>query len=169
MASSSSSCSALSFQSSPSREPTPEVDPTAAHNALAPLWWDEAEWNFSADASDDEASLTDGEADLQFLAEGELEEEQDEGLFPECWGEDISSSEEEAAGSEDEESSGEYPPTKRFRAGSWDDSDDDEDVEDEDNEGPAYRWSSDEDSAGSSADESEDGGDSGNGSDGPSF
>ena len=144
MASSSSSCSALSFQSSPSREPTPEVDSTEAH--------EEAERDFSVDTSDEEASLTDGEADLQFLAEGELEEEQDEGLFPECWGEDISSSEEEAAGSEDEESSGEYPPTKRFRAGSWDDSDDDEDPEDEDNEGPA--WSSDEDSAGSSADES---------------
>ena len=160
MASSSSSCSALSFQSSPFREPTPEVDSTEAHNALAPLKWDEAEWDYSADTSDEEASLTDGEADLQFLAEGELEESEDDGPFAECWGEDISSSEEEAAGSEDEESSGEYPPTKRFRAGSWEDSDDDEDPEDEDNEGPAYRWSSDEDSAGSSADESEDGGDS---------
>ena len=152
MASSSSSCSALSFQSSPSREPTPEVDSTEAHNALAPLKWDEAGWDYSADASDEEASLTDGEADLQFLAEGELEEDEDDGPFAECWGEDISSSEEEAADSEDEESSEEYPPTKRFRAGSWDDSDDDEDPEDEDNEGPA--WSSDEDSAGSSADES---------------
>ena len=132
------------------------------YNHRAPEWWDFAEWDFSVqtEESGDEASLTEGEADLQFLLDGELEEEQDEGLFPECWGEDISSSEEEAAGSEDEESSGEYPPTKRFRAGSWDDSDDDEDPEDEDNEGPAYRWSSDEDSAGSSADESEDGGDS---------
>ena len=67
MASSSSSCpSAVSYQSSPSREPTPEVDPMAMHNALAPLWWDEADWDFSvrSEASEDDASLTDGEDDL---------------------------------------------------------------------------------------------------------
>jgi hypothetical protein len=165
--SASSNSSALSHQSS-SSSLEPEVDLVAVYNNLAPEWWDGEDWDFSVqtEGSDDEAPLTDGEADLQFLAEGELEEEHDEGPFPECWGEDISSSEEEAAGTEDEVSSGEYPPTKRFRAGSWDDPDDDDDVEDEDNEGPAYRGSSDEDSAESSTDESEDGGGSGNGSDG---
>jgi hypothetical protein len=47
--------------SSDSREPTSEYDPTVAHNAVAPPHWD--------------ASLTEGEADLQFLTDGELEED----------------------------------------------------------------------------------------------
>ena len=64
MDSSSSSCSSgLSYQSSSSREPTPEYDPIAAYEALAPLWWDEQDWDFAAEPEDDE-SLTDGEYNL---------------------------------------------------------------------------------------------------------
>jgi ribonuclease E len=124
----------------------------AMHNALAPLWWDEADWDFSvrSEASEDEASLTDGEDDLQFLADGELEGESADDAF--SW--DGYSSPEEAAGSEDETSSGEYPPVKRFRAGSWDD-DDDEDEDDDEEDAPVE--SSDGDAAGSSADEGEEG------------
>ncbi|KAK1691784.1 hypothetical protein QYE76_008481 [Lolium multiflorum] len=102
---SSSASSGLSFQSSPSREPTPEYDPTAAYEALAPPHWDEADWDFSVWSEDDE-SLTDGEDDLQFLVNGELEEESDDDAF--YWGEDISSDEEDEA--EEDTSSDEYPP-----------------------------------------------------------
>src|SRR4051812_50094708 len=61
MDSSSSSCSSvLSFQSSFSGGSTPEYDPTTAYEALAPLWWDERDWDSwdSTDESEDE-SLTD--------------------------------------------------------------------------------------------------------------
>jgi hypothetical protein len=61
--------------SSDSREPTPEYDPTAAHNAVAPPHWDAEDFGFDAPWSEDDASLTEGEADLQFLADGELEED----------------------------------------------------------------------------------------------
>jgi hypothetical protein len=131
----------------------------AMHNALAPLWWDEVDWDFSvrSEASEDEASLTDGEDDLQFLADGELEEESADDAF--SW--DGYSSSEEEAGTEDETSSGEYPPVKRFRAGSWDDDDDEDEADEED----APVDSSDGDTAGSSADEGEDGDDEGGGVD----
>ena len=159
--SSSSNSSAVSYQSSPFREPTPEVDITAMHNALAPEAWDAAEWDYSVRSkpSEDEASLTDGEADLQFLAEGELEGESADDAF--SWGEDLSpSEEEEEAGTEDETSSGEYPPLKRFRAGSWDDSDDDAEEEDEDeDEVPADRYHSGDEYLLGSADEGDDGDD----------
>jgi hypothetical protein len=61
--------------SSDSREPTPEYDLTAAHNAVAPPHWDAEDFSFDAPWSEDDASLTEGEADLQFLADGELEED----------------------------------------------------------------------------------------------
>jgi hypothetical protein len=66
--------------SSDSREPTPEYDPTAAHNAVAPPHWDAEGFGFDAPWSEDDASLTEGEADLQFLADGELEEDSDDGI-----------------------------------------------------------------------------------------
>jgi hypothetical protein len=150
----------MSYQSSPFREPTPEVDITAMHNALAPEAWDAAEWDYSvrSEASEDEAPLTDGEADLQFLADGELEGESADDAF--SWGEDLSPSEEEEAGTEDETSSGEYPPLKRFRAGSWDDSDDDDEEEDEDeDEVSADRYLSGDEHLLGSADEGDDGDD----------
>ncbi|KAK1677452.1 hypothetical protein QYE76_038300 [Lolium multiflorum] len=133
MDSSSSYSSGLSSQSSSSREPTPEYDPIAAYEARAPLWWDEADWDFAVRSEDDE-SLTDGEDNFQFLVDGELEEESDDNTF--SWGEDISSDEEDEA--EDDTSSDEYPPAKRFRAGLEDDDDDDEDEE----EAPADGFSS---------------------------
>ena len=154
MDSSSSSCSSgLSYQSSSSREPTPEFDVAAMHDVITPLWWDEADWDLDAQSEEDE-SQTDGEDNLQFLVDGELEEESDDDLI--SWGEDISSDEEEEP--EDDTSSDEYPPMKRFRAGS---EDDDDDEEDEDEVRATGFTSSDEDTAGSSADGSEDGGDDG--------
>ena len=75
MASSSSSASSgLSFQSSSSRESTPEFEVASMYDAIAPLWWDEADWDFAAQSEDDEPK-TDGEDNLQFLVDGELEEE----------------------------------------------------------------------------------------------
>ena len=154
MASSSSSASSgLSYQSPSSREPTPEFEVAAMYEAIAPLWWDEADWDFAAQSEDDEPK-TDGEDNLQFLVDGELEGESSDDLI--SWGEDISSDEEEKP--EDDTSSDEYPPMKRFRAGS---EDDDDDEEDEDEVRATGFTSSDEDTAGSSADGSEDGGDDG--------
>jgi hypothetical protein len=61
-------------ESSDSREPTPEYDPMAAYNAVAPPHWDVEDFDFDAPWSEDDASLTDAEEDLQPLADGELEE-----------------------------------------------------------------------------------------------
>jgi hypothetical protein len=55
---------------------TPEFDSRATHEACAPLHWDVEEWDFRSWLEDDE-SLTDGE-DLQFLLDGELEDEDDD-------------------------------------------------------------------------------------------
>ena len=151
-----------SYQSPSSREPTPEFEVAAMYEAIAPLWWDEADRDFDVWSEDDE-SLTDGEDNLQFLVDGELEEESDDDMF--SWGEDISSDEEDEP--EDDTSSDEYPPAKRFRAGSEDDDDDEEDEEEARAEGFS---SSDEDTAGSSAAMSEDGDDEGSdGCDGAGF
>ena len=63
---SSSSSSVSSLDSIPeSREPTPEYDPTAAHEALVPLHWDAEEFDFGVVSEDDEPK-TDGE-DLRIL------------------------------------------------------------------------------------------------------
>jgi hypothetical protein len=61
-------------ESSDSREPTPEYDPTMAYNAVAPSHWDVEDFDFDAPWSVDDASITVGEEDLQPLADGELEE-----------------------------------------------------------------------------------------------
>ena len=58
---SSSSSSASSLDSIPeSREPTPEYDPAAAYEALAPLHWDAEEFDFGIVSEDDEPK-TEGE------------------------------------------------------------------------------------------------------------
>ena len=63
---SSSNLSASSLDSIPeSREPMPEYDPAAAYEALAPLHWDVAEFDFGI-ASEDDEPQTEGE-DLQLL------------------------------------------------------------------------------------------------------
>jgi hypothetical protein len=74
MASSSSSASsAISFKSESTWEPTPEYDPIAAYEILAPLHWDAEEWDFQSWLEDDE-SLIDGEDPLLVLGD-ELEED----------------------------------------------------------------------------------------------
>ena len=188
--SSSSNSSALSHQSS-SSSLEPEVDLMAVYDNLAPEWWDGEEWDSSVqtEGSDNEAPLTDGEADLQFLVDGELEEESADDAF--SWGEDLSPTEDEAeASSEGKTSSDEYPPVKRFRAGSWDYSDDDDEEDDEDvdavdrnDSGDGYllgsadecddgdderAGSEDEDSSGSSSDSEEESSSYEDGSDGDS-
>ncbi|KAK1652786.1 hypothetical protein QYE76_070591 [Lolium multiflorum] len=108
--------------------------------ALAPEYWDARDWDFSIESEDDE-SVTDGEEDLRFLVDGELEAASDDDLF--SWEADLSSDEEEEEAEETEEdssSSAEYPLAKRFRAGSDDDDDDD----DEEDEAPAGFIASDE-------------------------
>src|SRR6185369_13264417 len=76
---SSSSSSASSLNSiSESREPTPEYDPTAAYEALAPLHWDAEEFDFGNISEDDEHK-TDGE-DLRLLFQEEPESGSDEGF-----------------------------------------------------------------------------------------
>jgi hypothetical protein len=76
MASSSSDSSDPSTESETSWEMTLEFDSRAAYEAYAPLHWDTGEWDFWAWSEDDE-SLTDDE-DLQFLLDGELEDEDDD-------------------------------------------------------------------------------------------
>ena len=69
---SSSPLPASSIDSIPeSREPTPEWDPTAAYEAMAPLHWDAEEFDFGI-ASEDDEPQTEGE-DLQLLFQEELE------------------------------------------------------------------------------------------------
>src|SRR4026208_505034 len=59
-----------------SREPTPEWDPTAAYEALAPLHWDAEEFDFGV-ASEEDEPMTEGE-ELQFLFQEELESSEDD-------------------------------------------------------------------------------------------
>jgi hypothetical protein len=93
----------------------PEFDSGAAHEACAPLHWDAEEWDFWAWSEDDE-SLTDGE-DLQFLLDGELEDEDD--VDNECWYGYDSSGE-----GEDDVLTEEDPTVESFlRAGSSDEDD----------------------------------------------
>ena len=74
---SSSSSSAYSLDPiSESREPMPEYDPTAMHEALAPLHWDAEEFDFGVVSEDDEPK-TNGE-DLRLLLQEELEESSDD-------------------------------------------------------------------------------------------
>jgi hypothetical protein len=75
MASSSFDFSNSSTESETSREMTLEFDSKATYEACAPLHWDAEEWDFWA-WSEDHESLTDGR-DLQFLLNGELEDEDD--------------------------------------------------------------------------------------------
>ena len=76
--SSSSPLSASSVDSIPeSREPTPEWDPAAAYEALAPLHWDAEEFDFGVVSEEDKPD-TEGEEDLQFLFQEELESSEDD-------------------------------------------------------------------------------------------
>jgi hypothetical protein len=98
----------------------------AAHEACAPLHWDAEEWDFWAWSEDNE-SLTDGK-DLQFLLDGELEDEDNDS--DESWDGHDSSSEEE----EYDESIEEDPTVGSFlRARSSDEDNDGDDDGDSDN------------------------------------
>jgi hypothetical protein len=119
MASSSSNSFNSSTASESSREMTPEFESGAAHESCAPLHWDAEEWDFRAWSEDDE-SLTDGE-DLQFLLDGELENEDDDD--DESWDGYDSSSEEE----EDDESTEEDPTAGSFLCTRLSDEDNDGD------------------------------------------
>ena len=88
---SSSDLSASSLDSIPeSREPTPQFNPVAAHEALAPLHWDAEEFNFGIVSKDDEPQ-TEGE-DLRLLFQEEPESSSEEGF---SWDGADSSSEKE--------------------------------------------------------------------------
>jgi hypothetical protein len=76
MASTSSDSSNSSTKLETSQEMTLEFDSKATYEACAPLHWNAEEWDFWARSLDDE-SLTNGE-DLQFLPDGELEDEDDD-------------------------------------------------------------------------------------------
>jgi hypothetical protein len=119
----------------------------AIYEARAPEYWDARDWDFSNESEEDEP-LTDGEEDLHFLLDGELEVTSDDDLF--SWEGSFSSDEEEEKEEEDEDDPLEgYPPAKRLRMW-WDDDDSDDEEEDEaPAKGPG---SSDEESVGSSAD-----------------
>jgi hypothetical protein len=88
--SSSSIISITSPNSETSREATPEFDPVASYEVLAPLYWDAEEWDFSTWSEDDE-SLTDDE-DLQILLCGDLDEGDED-----SWDDDFFSFSEEDA------------------------------------------------------------------------
>src|SRR4026208_2558861 len=62
-----------------SREPTPEWDLQAAYEALAPLHWDAEEFDFGV-ASEEDEPKTEGEEDLQFMFQEELESSEDDGF-----------------------------------------------------------------------------------------
>ena len=101
----SSSHSASSIDSIPeSREPTPEWDPTAAYEALAPLHWDTDEFDFGV-ASEEDEPTTEGEEDLQFLFQEELESSEDDAF---SW-EGADSSEEIDTPSSDDTAAGGNP------------------------------------------------------------
>ena len=105
--SSSSSLLASSIDSIPeSREPTPEWDPTAAYEALAPLHWDAEEFDFGV-ASEEDEPMTEGEEDLQFLFQEELENSEDDAF---SW-EGADSSEEIGSSSSDDTAAGGNPPS----------------------------------------------------------
>jgi len=113
----SSDLSASSLDSIPdSREPTPEYNPAAAYEALAPLHWDAEEVDFGI-ASEDDEPQTEGE-DLQLLFQEELESSSEEKF---SWdGTDSSSEEEIGSPSSDDEPMGGNP--FRFLASSEEDS-----------------------------------------------
>jgi hypothetical protein len=119
MTSSSSDFSNSSTESKTSRDMTPEFDSKAAYEACAPLHWDIEEWDFWAWSEDDE-SLIDGK-DLQFLVDGELEDEDDDDDV--SWEGHDSSSEEE----DDDESTEEDSTTGSFLRTRSSDKDDGED------------------------------------------
>jgi hypothetical protein len=152
MAYSSSDFSISCTESETSREMTREFDSKAAYEACTPVHWDVEEWDFWAWLEDDE-SLTDGE-DLQFLLDGELEDEDDDDDV--SWEGHDSSSEEE----DNDESTEEDPIAGSFLRARSSDEDDDGDIDGDSDNGT-------DDDDGSTSDDGarDDGSDGGNGDD----
>jgi hypothetical protein len=147
MSSSSSNTFNSSTASESSWEMTPEFDSEAAHEACAHLHCDAEDCDFRAWSKDDE-SLTDGE-DLQFLLDGELEDEDDN---------DDKSWDGYDSSSEDDESTEEDPMAGSFlHARSSDEDDDRDDGRDSDDGANSDDGSSSDDGAG---DDGSDGGSS---------
>jgi hypothetical protein len=152
MASSSSDSSNSSTEPETSWEMTLEFDSKAADEACAPLHWDIEEWDFWARSEDDE-SLTNGE-DLQFLLDGELEDEDDDDDM--SWEGHDSSSEVEY----DDESTEDDPTVGSFlRARSSDEDNDGDDAGDSNDGADGDDGSASDDGAG------DDGSDGGSGDD----
>ncbi|XP_039805069.1 transcription initiation factor TFIID subunit 11-like [Panicum virgatum] len=152
---SSSSSSASSLDPiSESRESTPEYDPTAVHEALAPLHWDAEEFDFEVVSENDEPKTDD--EDLWLLFQEEPGENSDDCF---SWDRADSSLEEEIDSSSVEED----PMAERaFR---FPGSSEEESKEDSDDSGGG--WSGDDEASnGSSADESSGSDDDGNDSSG---
>ena len=104
--SSSSSSPSSSVDSIPeSREPTPEWEPTAAYEALAPLHWDAEEFDFGVASEEDEPETEGEDLRLLFQEESEKDEEED----PSSDGVDSSSEEEIDSPSDDDEPMGGKP------------------------------------------------------------
>jgi hypothetical protein len=102
--------SVTSPDSETSREATPEFDPIASYEDLAPLHWDTEEWDYSTRSEDDEP-LTDDE-DLQILLHGALDEDDDD-----FWDGDFFSSSEkdtQITSSDDDSATGGYLCHTRF-------------------------------------------------------
>jgi hypothetical protein len=147
MASSSSDSSNSSTESKTSWEMTLEFDSKAACEACAPLHWDVEEWDFWAWSVDDE-SLTDGE-DLQFLLDGELEDEDEDDMSWE--GHDSSSKEDD-----DDELTEEDPMAGSFLHAMTSDEDngrDSDDRADGDDDSTSDDGARDDDSDGGSGDD----------------
>ena len=135
----SSNLSASSIDSIPeSREPTPEWDPTAAYESLAPLHWDAEEFDFGVVSEEDEPK-TEGE-DLRLLFQEESESSDVEDPYSD--GVDSSSEEEIDSPSDDDEPMGGKP--FRFLGSSEEDNE-------EENSGGGGGWSDSGSEGGSSA------------------
>ena len=140
LSSSSSSASSLD-PISESREPTPEYDPTVAHEPLAPLHWDAEEFDFEVVSEDDEPKTDD--EDLRLLFQEEPEENSDDYF---SWDGADSSLEEEIDPSVEEDLMAER--AFRFLGSS-------EEESKENSDGGGGGWSGDDEASnGSSADES---------------
>jgi hypothetical protein len=154
MASSSSDLSNSSSESETSQEMTPEFDSKVTYGACAPPHWDAEEWDFWALSVDDK-SLNDGE-DLQFLLNGELEDENDDDDV--SWeGHDCSSEVED-----DDELTEEDPTAGSFLcARSSDEDDDGDDGGDSDDGADSDDGSTSDDGAGDDGSDSDSGDDDG--------
>jgi hypothetical protein len=138
-----------SSQSSFSSEGEPEVNQMEAYNRHALEHWDEQEFDFDFVPegrpedlvwSDGDMPLTDGEDDLRFLIDGELEAESDSndppfrGKFTSCTKEEDEEDEDEDVSSDtkqeqEEDTSSDEPPPKRIRGWAWSDEDNDDEEE----------------------------------------